>query len=177
MILHIYCGAIAYPSTLMTKPPAKYNGTLIRPRLMRSATSILAATPSVGRKWPYGFQPRVEARRERKVVSAAFEKIAKEVGAKYIISVAIAYIMQKAPYVFSIIGCRKVERLQANLEALGIVLTAHQVALFRSTLVSRPRRSSVFSRLFAVYRVWLTRRSNLLFVRFCRKNPEFEMGL
>lgn len=37
MILYIYCGPIAYPSTMMTEPPAKYKGTLIQPRLMSNA--------------------------------------------------------------------------------------------------------------------------------------------
>lgn len=44
-------------------------------------------------------------------MSAAWEKVAKEVGAKQISAVAIAYVMQKVPYVFPIIGGRKVEHL------------------------------------------------------------------
>jgi aryl-alcohol dehydrogenase-like predicted oxidoreductase len=63
---------------------------------------------------------------ERKVCSE-LEKIAKEIGAKNITSVAIAWITQKAPYVFPIIGGRKVEHLQANLEALDIALTDEQI--------------------------------------------------
>jgi aryl-alcohol dehydrogenase-like predicted oxidoreductase len=63
---------------------------------------------------------------ERKVCSE-LEKIAKEIGAKNITSVAIAWIMQKAPYVFPIIGGRKVEHSQANLEALDIALTDEQI--------------------------------------------------
>ncbi|KAI0346388.1 aryl-alcohol dehydrogenase [NADP(+)] [Trametopsis cervina] len=63
---------------------------------------------------------------ERKV-SQALEKVAAEVGAKSITSVAIAYLMQKVPYVFPIIGGRKVEHLHANLEALEIALTPEQV--------------------------------------------------
>ena len=35
--------------------------------------------------------------------------------------------MQKVPYVFPIIGGRKVEHLQANLEALDIALTPEQI--------------------------------------------------
>ncbi|KAK7047891.1 putative aryl-alcohol dehydrogenase aad14 [Paramarasmius palmivorus] len=60
-------------------------------------------------------------------VSKALEKVAEEVGAKSITSVAIAYVMQKAPYVFPIVGGRKVEHLQQNLEALDINLTAEQI--------------------------------------------------
>ena len=42
-------------------------------------------------------------------------------------TVAIAYVMQKAPYVFPIIGGRKVEQLYENLEALEISLSAEQI--------------------------------------------------
>jgi aryl-alcohol dehydrogenase-like predicted oxidoreductase len=41
--------------------------------------------------------------------------------------VAIAYLLQKTPYVFPIVGARKVEQMLANLEALEIDLTAEQV--------------------------------------------------
>ncbi|KAI0091508.1 aryl-alcohol dehydrogenase [NADP(+)] [Irpex rosettiformis] len=68
---------------------------------------------------------------ERKM-SHALEKVAGEVGAKSITAVAIAYIQQKVPYVFPIIGGRKVEHLQANLEALDISLSKEQVAYLES---------------------------------------------
>ena len=42
-------------------------------------------------------------------------------------TVAIAYLMQKAPYVFPVIGGRKVEHLYANLEALDIALTDEHI--------------------------------------------------
>ena len=64
---------------------------------------------------------------EERKVCAELERIAKEIGAKNITSVAIAWIMQKAPYVFPIIGGRKVEHLQANLEALEISLSDEQI--------------------------------------------------
>ncbi|KAK1220181.1 putative aryl-alcohol dehydrogenase aad14 [Marasmius sp. AFHP31] len=60
-------------------------------------------------------------------MSHALEKVAKEVGAKNITSVAIAYVMQKTTHVFPIIGGRKVEHLVQNLEALDITLTSDQV--------------------------------------------------
>ena len=63
---------------------------------------------------------------ERKVCSE-LEKVAAEVGAKNIRSVAIAWIMQKAPYVFPIIGGRKVEQLYENIEALEISLSDEQI--------------------------------------------------
>lgn len=42
-------------------------------------------------------------------------------------TVAIAWIMQKAPYVFPIIGGRKVDHLYTNLEALDISLSPEQI--------------------------------------------------
>ena len=42
--------------------------------------------------------------------------------------VAIAYVMQRTPYVFPIIGGRKVEHLDANLEALNIALSKEHIA-------------------------------------------------
>ncbi|PSR75675.1 hypothetical protein PHLCEN_2v8966 [Hermanssonia centrifuga] len=77
-----------------------------------------------GRKF---FGPWERNDNERKVCNA-LEKVAQEVGVKNITSVAIAYVMQKAPYVFPIIGGRKVEHFHANLEALDITLTPEQIA-------------------------------------------------
>ncbi|KAH6906620.1 NADP-dependent oxidoreductase domain-containing protein [Coprinopsis sp. MPI-PUGE-AT-0042] len=64
---------------------------------------------------------------KEKAVSRALEKIGKEIGAKSITSVAIAYLMHKTPHVFPIIGGRKVEHLIANLEALEISLTREHI--------------------------------------------------
>ncbi|KAK7682675.1 hypothetical protein QCA50_014058 [Cerrena zonata] len=63
---------------------------------------------------------------ERKVC-LALEKVAQEVGAKSITAVAIAYVMQKVPYVFPIVGGRKIEHLHQNIEALDISLTKEQI--------------------------------------------------
>lgn len=67
-------------------------------------------------------------------VSRALEKVAKDIGAKNITSVAIAWIMQKVPYVFPIIGGRKVEHLHSNIEALEISLTQEQMVELESIL-------------------------------------------
>ncbi|KAF5340608.1 hypothetical protein D9611_007428 [Ephemerocybe angulata] len=61
---------------------------------------------------------------EQKKVSKALEKVAEEIGAKSISAVAIAYVMQKSRFVFPIIGGRKLEQLEANLEALDLTLTS-----------------------------------------------------
>ncbi|KAM0797072.1 NADP-dependent oxidoreductase domain-containing protein [Usnea florida] len=45
-----------------------------------------------------------------------------------ITSVALAYVMAKAPYVFPIVGGRKIEHLKGNIEALGLELSEEDVA-------------------------------------------------
>jgi len=68
-------------------------------------------------------------------MSHALEKVAKDVGGKSISAVAIAYVMQKTPYVFPIIGGRKVEHLiDGNLEALDIALSDEQIKEIDSVL-------------------------------------------
>lgn len=88
-------------------------------------------------------------------VSHALEKVAKEVGASHITAgkvyytdhkntlitgnaVAIAYLMQKTPYVFPLVGGRKVEHLHGNLEALDISLSPEQIKYLESILPFDP---------------------------------------
>ncbi|PPQ91279.1 hypothetical protein CVT25_006222 [Psilocybe cyanescens] len=73
-----------------------------------------------------------------KLMSQALEKVAAEVGAKHITSVAIAYVMQKTTYVFPIIGGRKVEHLLQNIEALEISLSDEQIAFIESVVAFDP---------------------------------------
>ncbi|KZT08140.1 Aldo/keto reductase [Laetiporus sulphureus 93-53] len=70
---------------------------------------------------------------ERKVC-LALEKVAKDVGAKSITAVALAYVMQKTPYVFPLVGGRKVEHLMDNIHALDIALSPEQVAELENVL-------------------------------------------
>lgn len=44
-----------------------------------------------------------------------------------ITSVALAYIRAKYPYVYPIVGGRKVEHLEANIEALSLALSDEEV--------------------------------------------------
>ncbi len=53
-------------------------------------------------------------------------------------TVAIAYVMQKTPFVFPIIGGRKVEQLDDNIEALSIALSEEQVKYLESILPFNP---------------------------------------
>ncbi|GJJ13425.1 hypothetical protein Clacol_007679 [Clathrus columnatus] len=75
-----------------------------------------------------------ERTEDEKKVCRKLEEIAKEIGAKSITAIAIAYVMHKTPYVFPIIGGRKVEHLHANLEALDITLTPEQIKDLESVL-------------------------------------------
>ncbi|PSR92155.1 aryl-alcohol dehydrogenase [Coniella lustricola] len=59
-------------------------------------------------------------------VSAALDKVARRCGVP-ITSVALAYAMHKTPYLFPIIGGRKVEHLKSNVEALGLELSHEDV--------------------------------------------------
>lgn len=83
-------------------------------------------------------QPNWERNEDEKKMSHALEKVAKEVGTEHITAVAIAYVMQKTPYVFPIIGGRKVEHLLANIEALKISLSPEQIEYLESVLPFDP---------------------------------------
>ncbi|KAJ7575158.1 NADP-dependent oxidoreductase domain-containing protein [Mycena floridula] len=67
--------------------------------------------------------PDWERTDKEKQVCKVLEEIAAEIGVKHINAVAIAYVMHRTPYVFPILGGRKVEQLHDNLEALEISLT------------------------------------------------------
>ncbi|KAK7464064.1 putative aryl-alcohol dehydrogenase aad14 [Stygiomarasmius scandens] len=71
-------------------------------------------------------------------VSNALEKVANDLGAKNLRSVAIAYVLQATPYVFPIIGGRKPEILIANLEALDITLSKEQIEYLESVIPLNP---------------------------------------
>ncbi|EED80280.1 candidate aryl-alcohol dehydrogenase [Postia placenta Mad-698-R] len=71
---------------------------------------------------------------DQRRVCQALEKVAQEVGAPSITSVAIAYVMQKTPYVFPIVGGRKVEHLMDNIAALDIALSRAQIAHLEDVL-------------------------------------------
>ncbi|KAG6376912.1 NADP-dependent oxidoreductase domain-containing protein [Boletus reticuloceps] len=91
-----------------------------------------------GEKGRVMMDPEWKRNDNERAMSAALEKVAKEVGAKHITAVAIAYVMQKTPYVFPIIGGRKVEHLQANLEALEIILAPKHIQYIESVIPFDP---------------------------------------
>ena len=57
-----------------------------------------------------------------KKVAIALDEIARKKWTKTT-SIALAYVMHKSPYVFPIVGGRKVEHLKSNIEALSIELS------------------------------------------------------
>jgi aryl-alcohol dehydrogenase-like predicted oxidoreductase len=59
-------------------------------------------------------------------VSKVLESVAQRHGT-VITSVALAYVLRKAPYVSPIIGGRKVEHLESNIQALGLELSDEDV--------------------------------------------------
>ncbi|KAF3480541.1 aryl-alcohol dehydrogenase [Arthroderma uncinatum] len=70
--------------------------------------------------------PHVMTGREEKV-SAVLDVIAKRHNAP-ITAVALSYAMQKAPYIFPMVGGNNVENLKANVEALALELTPEDIA-------------------------------------------------
>lgn len=63
---------------------------------------------------------------QQEKVSAALEKVAGEHGIESLTAVALAYVMQKTPNVFPIIGGRKVEHLK-DIQALSLSLSDEQI--------------------------------------------------
>jgi hypothetical protein len=59
-------------------------------------------------------------------VSDVLDKLGKKRGVQ-ITSMALAYVMHKAPYVFPIVGGRKIEHLKSNIEGLGVELTDEEI--------------------------------------------------
>ncbi|KAL2109597.1 hypothetical protein VUR80DRAFT_2271 [Thermomyces stellatus] len=82
-----------------------------------------------------GFEERDKNNRGRKFiptssrdrqVSAVLEKIADRKGCD-LLHVALAYCMQKTPYVFPIVGARKVEHIQGSINGLSTRLTEEEI--------------------------------------------------
>lgn len=59
-------------------------------------------------------------------ISKVLERIGKSKNAE-ITSVALAYVMHKTPYVYPIVGGRKLEHLKGNIEGLSLELTPEEI--------------------------------------------------
>ena len=73
-----------------------------------------------------GLGPGQQSEQEEKV-SAALEEVGKEHGVESVTTIALAYVMQKAPNVYPIVGGRKIQHLHDNIKALSIHLTDKQI--------------------------------------------------
>ncbi|KAF5347221.1 hypothetical protein D9758_011087 [Tetrapyrgos nigripes] len=118
-------------------PMARANGLALAPWNVLGAGRIRSdkeeeRREKSGEKGRQIFSPEWKRTPEEVKLSHALEKVAKEIGAKNITAVAIAYVMQKTPYVFPIIGGRRIEQLEQNLEALEISLTPEQIKFLES---------------------------------------------
>lgn len=72
------------------------------------------------------FVPLTEA---DKKISAVLEKVANKKGnGATIFSIALVYVIEKTPYVFPIVGGRKVEHIKGNIESLAVTLTEEEIA-------------------------------------------------
>lgn len=69
---------------------------------------------------------------EETLMSERLLKVAQEHGIESVTAIALAYVMHKAPNVYPIVGCRKVEQLRDNIQALSIRLTEEQIAFLES---------------------------------------------
>jgi len=86
-----------------------------------------------GEKGRTTLSPNWERTEEERKVCLVLEQIAKEVGTESITSVAIAYVLHKTPYVFPMIGGRKIEHLKQNIQALEISLSQEQIQRIESS--------------------------------------------
>lgn len=66
-------------------------------------------------------------------VSQTLERIAGRLNTA-ITSVALAYVMHKTPYVFPIVGGRKVDHLKGNIEALTLTLSPEDIKEIESAV-------------------------------------------
>lgn len=64
--------------------------------------------------------------------SEALAQVASEHGIESVTAIAVAYVMSKAENVFPLIGGRKVEHLEDNIQGLSIRLTEEQIKLLES---------------------------------------------
>ncbi|KAK5991892.1 Norsolorinic acid reductase B [Cladobotryum mycophilum] len=110
-------------------PMCNYEGMAIAPfgvlgmgyfRTSTQRAAEQAAESREGRNVPFVDKP------QKTVMADTLEKIAITRGTQ-ITSVAMAWARAKAPYVFPIVGGRKIEHLKANIEALGLKLTEDEV--------------------------------------------------
>lgn len=73
-----------------------------------------------------GRQPFVGATKDDEMVTEKLEEMAKRKRVS-LQAVALAYVWHKTPYVFPVVGGRKVEHMKSNIEALGAHLSREEI--------------------------------------------------
>ncbi|CAG8890427.1 unnamed protein product [Penicillium egyptiacum] len=68
-----------------------------------------------------------EQTEEERHISEALATVAAEHGVESVTTIALAYVLCKAPNVFPLVGGRKIEHLHENIQALSIRLTDKQI--------------------------------------------------
>lgn len=66
-------------------------------------------------------------KKKERAVSKVLEALSNRRGTR-ITSIAMAYVLHKAPYVFPLVGSRTLEQLKTNIEALGVALNDEELA-------------------------------------------------
>ncbi|OMP81809.1 Norsolorinic acid reductase [Diplodia seriata] len=94
-------------------------GTLNQGRFQTEAVFKEREQNNPGRK----FMPTSQ---RDKQVSKVLEEVGRAKGVP-LLSVALAYVVQKTPYVFPIVGGRKVEHIQGSIDALSVSLTEEEI--------------------------------------------------
>ena len=80
-----------------------------------------------GEQKPAGGRKMAEASASDIAISRALESVAKRHKNVPVTSIALAYVMYKAPYVFPIVGGRTIEHLKGNIAALEVKLADEDV--------------------------------------------------
>ncbi|EFR05231.1 aryl-alcohol dehydrogenase [Nannizzia gypsea CBS 118893] len=107
-------------------PMCRDEGMAIHPWGVLGSGMYFYISPDVPPKVGGRQTPHVMTGREEKV-SAVLDVIAKRHNVP-ITTVALSYAMQKAPYIFPMVGGNNVENLKANVEALALELTPEDIA-------------------------------------------------
>ncbi|KIA75639.1 dehydrogenase [Aspergillus ustus] len=109
--------------------------------MCQSEGLALAAWGALGRgqyRTPEEFEKggrKMGPQEEKNIIMAEkLTEIGKRKGGVQPTSIALAYLLQKVPYVFPVIGCRTVQQLETNLEALEVELTQEEIYEIEDTL-------------------------------------------
>ncbi|KIW89883.1 uncharacterized protein Z519_09312 [Cladophialophora bantiana CBS 173.52] len=112
-------------------PMARHFGMAIAPWDVLGGGQFQSLKQIETRKQAGGSLRHEQTAKEAKM-SAALQKVAGEHNLESLSTIAVAYVIQKAPGVLPIIGGRKVEHLHDNIKALSVKLTDEQIKYLES---------------------------------------------